>query len=392
MKKENQKFNFINNKESGSIQKPLIIVIDDEASMRDSCCQVLTKEGFCTETAENGFDGLKMIEALKPDLVLIDLKMPVLSGLEVLDRLKKIDVNIIPVVITGYPTLESAVATMKKGAYDFLPKPFTPDELRVIVKRGLERRKLVLETESLRLEKKLMEENFITMVSHQLRSPAIAVLQYFESILFGAYGEVPQKQKEILRKIKERLEGFLTLINDWLDIARVNKGQIVDNFKPLSLRTLLKRLIEQMRPLAQRNNINLEFGDCSENNFLQGDEEALEQVFSNLITNAIQYNKSGGRVILTIAEDDSCVAIKVKDTGIGIAKEHFHLIFDQFYRIKKHNGKKGTGLGLAIAQKIVDAHNGSIQVSSELGQGSTFTVLLPKAKPGRNQNKEAHSN
>ena len=265
MKKENQKFNFINNKESGSIQKPLIIVIDDEASMRDSCCQVLTKEGFCTETAENGFDGLKMIEALKPDLVLIDLKMPVLSGLEVLDRLKKIDVNIIPVVITGYPTLESAVATMKKGAYDFLPKPFTPDELRVIVKRGLERRKLVLETESLRLEKKLMEENFITMVSHQLRSPAIAVLQYFESILFGAYGEVPQKQKEILRKIKERLEGFLTLINDWLDIARVNKGQIVDNFKPLSLRTLLKRLIEQMQPLAQRNNINLEFGDCFEN-------------------------------------------------------------------------------------------------------------------------------
>jgi len=349
--------------------------------MRDSCSQILKKDGFLADTAKDGSVGLEKIEKNKPDLVLIDLKMPGISGMEVLEKIKEIDPNIIPVVITGYSTVESAVEAMKRGAYDFLPKPFTPEELRIIIRRGLERRKLILETESLQKEKKLIEENFITMVSHQLRSPLVAIQQYFEVILAGMVGEVQEKPKEMILRSRNRLEGLLNLINDWLDVARLDSGQIVDNFEPLSLKKVIKKIIEDMRPLTQDDNISLELGSCSENDLVQGDKEMLEQVFSNLITNAIRYNKPKGRVLITIEENKDFIAAEVQDTGIGIDKEHLPLIFDQFYRVKRGKDQKikGTGLGLSIAKKIVDAHGGSIRVSSELGKGSSFTVLLPKA-------------
>ncbi len=363
-------------------KKTFILVIDDEESMRDSCSQILKKDGFLADTAKDGSVGLEKIEKNKPDLVLIDLKMPGISGMEVLEKIKEIDPNIIPVVITGYSTVESAVEAMKRGAYDFLPKPFTPEELRIIIRRGLERRKLILETESLQKEKKLIEENFITMVSHQLRSPLVAIQQYFEVILAGMVGEVQEKQKEMILRSRNRLEGLLNLINDWLDVARLDSGQIVDNFESLSLKKVIRKLIEDMQPLAQDNDVSLELGSCSENDLVQGDKETLEQVFSNLITNAIRYNKPKGKVIITIKENKDFVSTEVQDTGIGIAEEHLPFIFDQFYRVKRGEDQKikGTGLGLSIAKKIVDAHGGSIKVSSELGKGSTFAVILAKAE------------
>jgi len=361
-------------------------VIDDEESMRDSCSQILTKDGFQTETAEDGSIGLEKTKEIKPDLVLVDLKMPGISGMEVLEKIKEVDPNIISVVITGYATVESAVDAMKIGAYDFLPKPFSPDQLRIIIRRGLERRKLILETESLRQEKKLMEENFITMVSHQLRSPLVAIIQYYEVILGGMAGDVPEKQKEIIQKTKARLEGLLNLITDWLDVARLDSGQIVDNIKPLSAKKIITKVIEDLQPLTQEEKISLELGSCSKNDVVQGDADTLEQVFSNLVINAIRYNRPNGKVTVSITENADYIAIEVQDTGIGMAKEHLPFIFDQFFRVKKGEDQKvkGTGLGLSIAKKIVDAHKGSIQVSSELGKGSNFTVLLPKQK-GRNE-------
>jgi len=363
-------------------KKPVILVIDDEEAMRDSCSQILNKAGYQSETAEDGAVGLEKIKEINPDLALIDLKMPGINGMEVLEKAKEIDPYIITVVITGYATVDSAVEAMKKGAYDFLPKPFTPEQLRIIIRRGLERRELIQEAESLRRDKKLIEENFITMVTHQLRSPLVAVQQYFEVLLAGMAGEVQEKQKEMIQRASDRLEGLLNLINDWLDVARLNEGQIVDKIKPLPLSNLLKKLVEDMQPLTKENEVSLEIGSCSENDLVQGDEETLEQVFSNLITNAIRYNKPNGRVTISIKENEDFIAAEVQDTGIGIAKEHLPFIFDQFYRVSRSESQKvkGTGLGLSIAKKIVDAHGGTIQVTSELGKGSTFTVLLPKAE------------
>ncbi len=357
-----------------------VLVIDDEESMRDSCCLILEREGFETDSAENGVIGLEKIEEDRPDFVIIDLKMPHISGQEVLEKIKESNPEIIPIVITGYATVESAVEAMKKGAYDFLPKPFTPEELRIIIRRGVERRKLILETKSLRREKKILEENFITMVSHQLRSPLVAIQQYFEVILAGMVGKVEEKQKEMILKAKERSEGLLELINDWLSIARMDSGQLVDKLKPTSLKTILSKIVDFMQPISEEKNISLKLVLPSGSDAVLGDDESLEEVFSNLINNAIKYNKPDGSVTVSIKEDKDFIRVDVEDTGVGIGPEHLPLIFDQFYQIdrSKRKGDKGSGLGLSIAKKIVEAHNGSIHVSSELGKGTIFTVVLPK--------------
>lgn len=364
------------------MQEPLVLIIDDEESMRDACAQILLKSNYRIETAADGASGLEKIRNIRPDAVILDLKMPGTSGLEVLESLQRLDPRIMTIVITGYATVDSAVEAMKNGAYDFLPKPFTPEELRVILGRALERRRLVLEAETLRREKKLLEDNFITMVSHQLRSPLIAIQQYFEVILSGISGPVGEKPKEMIRRARERLAGLLNLINDWLDMARIDKGQLIGKLKPLNLRKTLEKLLEFMLPLAKESGISLEWaGVAGPDIEALGDGETLEQAFTNLLSNAIKYNKPGGRVLVGLKEDRDSVIVEIQDTGIGISPEHLPFIFDQFFQIGRgESGKmKGSGLGLAIAKKIVDAHNGRIEVSSLLGMGSTFSVRLPKA-------------
>ena len=157
--------------------RPKILIIDDEEIVIDSCTQILKNGSFQIASASNGTDGLELMKEYHPDLVYVDLKMPGLSGFEVLDQIHEYDPTIVTVVITGFATVNSAVEAMKKGTYDFLPKPFTPDELRLITKRGLERRQLVLETIALRREKELLREHFAAIVSHELKSPLGAVQQ-----------------------------------------------------------------------------------------------------------------------------------------------------------------------------------------------------------------------
>ncbi len=359
-----------------------VVVIDDEESMRDSCRMILEKDGFLTATAEDGEKGLKKVKEMKPDIALVDLKMPGIGGLDVIEKIIEISPDTVPIVITGYATVESAVEAMKKGAYDFLPKPFTPEQLRVIIKRGLEKIKLSREAESLRKEKKLIEENFITMVSHQLRSPLVAIAQYFEVMLSGSVGEMSKEHKDMLSKARNRVEGLLNLINDWLDAARIDKGQLVEKFKPVSLHDLLKKQIEFLQPLAEKNKISLEIDPPKGKNTIIGDEETLEQAFANLLNNAVNYNKPNGSVRISFREKDECIITDIKDTGVGIEEKHIPQLFNQFFRVNRNEGKqgKGSGLGLSISKKIIDAHSGTIDISSTPGKGSTFSVSLPKHK------------
>jgi len=363
-------------------KKPIILVIDDEESIRDACFQIIAKDGYQAESAKNGTEGLEKIRNVHPDIVLVDLKMPGKSGNEVLEELQTINPHIIPIVITGYGTVDSAVEAMKRGAFDFIQKPFTPEELRKIIRRSLERRKLIQETKTLRQEKKILEENFITMVSHQLRSPLVAVQQYFEVILGGMAGQVEAKQEKMLIRASERIKSLLTLINDWLDMARMNKGVIADRLQPLSIKSLLEKLIDFFGPIAKKEDISLKLDQSQNDPLVFGDKEALDQVFSNLISNAVKYNRPGGTATVTIKDEDESVVVEVQDTGIGIAPEHLPFIFDQFFRVNRKEGQKtnGTGLGLSIANKIVEAHEGTIRAVSEPGKGSTFTVTFPKAK------------
>jgi len=365
-----------------------ILVIDDEEPIRDSCTQILTKEGFQTLTAEDGTIGLQKIKEIQPDLALVDLKMPGISGMDLLDMIRGIDPGLVAIVITGYATIESAVDAMKRGAYDFLPKPFTPDELRIIVRRGLERRKLSLESASLREEKERIKEYFITLVSHELRSPLATVQQYCDTILGGFVGNVKPEQEEILKRCQERIKGLLKLTEDWLNVSRVERGVIVEKLKPLELSPLLIKVIDFLKPSAETNKITINVDMPNEPPLVMGDEETLELVFTNLISNGIKFNHKGGRVEVRLCNNGENLTAEVADTGIGIPAENLPFIFDEFYRVrnKKTRNITGSGLGLSLAKKIVDAHSGTILAVSEPGKGSTFAVRLPKALLSKESN------
>jgi len=369
------------NERNKALAKATILVIDDEESMRDSCCQVLAKNGYRVETADDGNTGLRKVGQLKPDLALVDLKMPGLSGMELLEKIEDIDPNIVSVVITGYATIESAVEAMKRNAYDFLPKPFTPDQLRIVISRGLERRRLTLESARLQREKEVMRENFITLASHQLRSPLASAKQYLVVILAGFAGDVANKQKQMVEKASKYIDELLQLISDWLDMSRIEAGKLTEQFESVAVDAVVSESVELLKPLAEAKNVTLETHFCDGLPAVQGNRESLKQAFTNLLSNAINYNKERGTVTVSTTEQDDCLVVDVSDTGIGISQENVSFIFDQFFRVKakETRGITGSGLGLPIAKRIIEAHNGSIKVVSELGKGTTFSIFLPKS-------------
>jgi len=361
-------------------KKSTILVIDDEETMRNACQQVLSKNGYHTEISADGADGLRKVREIPPDLVLVDLKMPGISGMEVLEKIRKIDSTIISIVITGYATIESAVEAMKRGAYDFLPKPFTPDELRIIIKRGLGRRELVLESLSLRREKEKIEKNFISMVSHELRRPLIDVQEYLEVVRAGIVGRLTQPQKEMLEKASGQINTLLVLIKDWLDMSRIEAGRMLENLELLDLSQILYKTVDLLREKIKNKKITLEVNIPAHLPLIKGEKLSIERVFTNLIRNAIAYNHEEGRISVKAKGEGDYVVIEVSDTGIGIPQKDIPFIFDEFFRVKNKKTKHitGSGLGLSIVKKIVEAHRGSMEVRSEDGKGSTFTVFLPK--------------
>jgi signal transduction histidine kinase len=341
-----------------------ILIIDDEEIVRDSCTHILAKGNYRIQTAPDGETGLRMIEEFKPDLVFLDLKMPGISGMEVLERIREIDATIVSVVITGYATIDTAVEAMKKSAYDFLPKPFSADELRLITMRGIEKRRLHLDAIALRREKEIIRENFTSIVSHELKSPLFAVQQTLYAFLAGVAGELNPAQKEMLEKIKNRVDGMLKSINNWVELTSIDFRQLREKFKSLDIPILLSKATEMMQPQAAAKNIRIVTHFPSSVKTVEGDEGTLLEVFLNIIGNAIKFSEANSDVSIGIEDRNHELRISISDTGVGIEKEDVPFIFDDFYRGKAQSktGELGSGLGLAISKRIINAHNGSIAV------------------------------
>ncbi|MFP5213731.1 MAG: sensor histidine kinase, partial [Acidobacteriota bacterium] len=224
-----------------------------------------------------------------------------------------------------------------------------------------------------------MKTDFVHMVSHELRSPMAAVKQQLSVILEGLAGEVTTRQREMLDRSQERIQGLLDLVNELLDIARMEGGGEARQMVPVQLRTIIESTVELMRPQAEQLSIDISMDLPPEAPLVQADPRGMEEVFTNLIGNAIRYSPDGGTVTISTLPCGSYLEVLVSDTGIGIPAEEIPKIFDKFYRVKHPRTRKviGTGLGLAIVKGIVDAHRGAIRVESEPGVGTTFRVTLP---------------
>ncbi len=371
-----------------------ILVIDDEQGLREGCRRVLGRYHFQVDLAATGREGLALFRQNHPDLVLLDVMMPDVSGIELMHTLRGDDPDLMCIIITGYATVELAVEAMKLGAYDFIAKPFSDDNLLLAVEKGLEKRRLEQEArrmqqaeeESRRLsqEKLMLEEldrvktAFMRKVAHELRAPIAAIQSFLVSILAG-YGS-PQAQREMQERAVRRADELLDLVNDLLNLSRLKDAKLELKRQEVSLNKVLDEVLSLHAADAQQKRIALDVR-CADTPPILADPVHIKQLWTNLISNAIKYTPQGGKVRVHLSAEDGSVVGDVEDTGIGIAPEDMPRLFEEFFRTEKAKAfaQYGTGLGLSIVRQIVTECGGEIAVESEVGKGTRFTFRLPAA-------------
>ena len=224
-----------------------------------------------------------------------------------------------------------------------------------------------------------VKSNFLAMVSHQLKSPLSSTLLQTSILLDGMVGELGEKQRDLIQKIKAKIRGMTELVNDVLDVCFIEEGAYVAQIEALNIPEILERSVELMQPQAQDKHVCFQVKIREDLPLFTGNRSSIEAMFINLISNAIKYTPPDGQVRVYITGDPQNIQIKVSDTGIGIEAKDIPHVFEKFFRERSERTKhiSGTGLGLSIVKGVVDAHQGSISVDSEVGKGSTFTVTLP---------------
>ncbi len=475
---------------------PRILVIDDEKRIRDACNIVLTEEGFEVATSGDGEEGLRKIEAEHFDIILLDLMLPGLSGFDVLARVHSLHPDTVVIIITGYATLEHSIEAMKKGAFDFIPKPFTPEQLRVLVSKAIKhtralqdiadarsrlrgmvnrlsdgvmttdnQKRVVLanpaflhmighhgksvigwdleqvisyrpliemieRTQALPSDqfqesvleldgeknddrvivarctpfrnrvglnigvitllqditamKKMdqMKSDFVSLVSHEIRSPMNSILMQIKVILDGLAGDITEKQREIPTRTSGKIQSLIDMASELLDLARIESGLIVQEKEKIDMAELVADQVAFHRSAAQKAGCPIHAllpDDCLP---VMANRRNMEEVLSNLIGNAVKYSPQGGEIAVFAEKEGDYIVIGVKDNGLGISDEDLERIFTRFFRIKSEETRfiHGTGLGLSIVASILEAHHGKIRVESRPDHGSTFYVYLPMSE------------
>jgi hypothetical protein len=367
-----------------------ILVVDDEPGIRSGVIRILRNFRVDYPFMEEAFDfvvfeaatgeaGIEIIEKNQPDILLLDNKLPGIQGIEVLEYVRKKQYNINVVMITSYASLELAIKATSDGASDFIPKPFTPQELRSSVENITKKIFLKKMTAKLKDSGKEIRFQFLSVLSHELKAPLNAIEGYLKIARDHQLGEKIDDYNIILDRSLERVHGMRTLILDLLDITKVESGKSQRVIVEMDLIQEARSAIETIQPYSIQREIRINLHG-PERLLIKADKNEINIMFNNLISNAIKYNKDNGSVDVYFEETDGMIRMMVTDTGIGMTETEMAKLFQDFVRIKNEKTKNitGSGLGLSIVKKLTESYGGTIEVNSLPDKGSTFIVSLPK--------------
>jgi len=485
--------------------KPKVLVIDDEEALRIAVKRILEMEGFVVRLAMNGTEGIQRITEEDYDLAVIDLKMPDMSGLDVLKEIRHQRPNTVCLMATAYASYETAVEATKIGADGYILKPFTPEELIQHLNIAFEKRKFLVETERLKFEreqsllevavertrlktiinsihdgvlvinkrgelayfnqavlrlldieyipigipiiehlpveignlinqqfleveqqentystevaikpehqlvlqadlspihhpdgslagvvivltnitefKKLefLKSQFVSMVAHELKAPIAATLGFIDILAKPEFKISDEQKNDFLSRSHFRLNSLLLMINDLLDISRMEMNKVTREIRELCIESLFADIIELFKVDIEKKHLQLHLPTEESKHFIRADQNELMRLFTNLFSNAIKYNKENGSITVSVEKRDFNTAVIISDTGIGLRPEEKKKLFGEFFRAKNEFTKNihGTGLGLSIVKRIVEAYGGKIECESTYGTGTTFTMLFP---------------
>jgi len=374
---------------AGEEQILKVAMVDDEEPLGQAVRRIVAK--YQVHVTDVGIDvaytcthfmtGEQFLESVAGgaefDLLLLDLKLPGLSGLDILTELSRQGRGLLTIMITAYATFETAVQATKLGAYDFLPKPFSPEELRYAVRKATDQ--LIISREARRLaeEKRQVRFNFISVLAHELKAPLNAIEGYLKIL----QADEPPERLQMIDRSLIRLDGMRKLIFDLLDLTRIESGQKQRNFATVDVRKIAQAAIDLFAPEAAARKIGITLR-APEPVEMVADASELEIVLNNLVSNAVKYNRDGGSVTVALERKDEAVKVQVADTGIGLTPEESAKLFTEFVRIKNEDTLKilGSGLGLSTVRKLAQLYGGEAAVRSEKGSGSVFTVSLHDAR------------
>lgn len=366
-----------------------ILVVDDEQSVATTIKAILQLDGNEVTAVTSGKEALDQLRQREFDVVLTDLRLDDLDGIEILRETQKLWPDTVSIMLTGYASLESAVTALRSGAYDYLIKPSDVDELRATVGRALERRRLRQRLVELEQLDKLKTQ-FLSMASHELRTPLTAVSGFMQIARrrmgrLGTANDVPdtwrqeaQKADETLEMANRQAKKLARLIDELLDVSRLQQGRVEMRLAEIDLGEVVLEVGERMKLLSKGHEIETKVEGAAP---IVADRDRIEQVFENLIGNAIKYSPESGRIEMWLHQSGANAIVSVRDQGIGIAPAEVEKIFGLFYRSPDpradHVG--GLGLGLYISREIVSRHHGRLWAERNPDGGSTFHVTLPLA-------------
>jgi len=371
-----------------------LLVVDDEEVIRDLCREILSRQGYLVDTAENGMIALKQVARSNYDLILVDYNMPIMDGLELLGNIKRDYPFIEVIIMTAFGTIQNAIDAMKKGAYDFILKPFNADQIDVVVRNCLEKINLDKENQELRrFNKKLqeiqdMKDKFIAITSHELRTPLSHIKGYLGILGDATLSNIKtEERREFWTIVHAAVEQLEHIVSNMYEIAQIDNGGLQIDKTDFDINQLLEHMAHEYQLTLKNRKQKFYVSLCDQNVHLFADRLKIKQMCSAIIDNAIKFTPDGGDIHLSTQTNQNYFTISIKDSGIGIPADELGKIFEKFYEVQNTDHHTthptnfmggGLGLGLSIAKAIAEAHGGGIKVASKVNEGSTFQIFLPR--------------
>jgi signal transduction histidine kinase len=428
-----------------------LLVVDDEESVAVTMGAILEMDGYSVSISISGADAVRQLHESEFDLVLTDLRLDDMDGLNVVSEVCRVQPETVSIILTGFASLESAIKALREGAYDYLIKPCDVEELRAVVRRGVERRQLgvqlklrlaeleeantTIQRMNLGLQQRIddataelqqrmhdlghandeiaglyrqaqenveqlqqldrLKSRFLSMASHELKTPLTSISGLSQVLLrrmrrrleqgFPSEAEWFDEQRghvERLELLNSQTGRLGRLIDELLDVSRIESGKLDFHWEPVDLSALILEVADRLQLTTNLHKIEVDLNGVAATS-VTADRDHLEQVLDNLVTNAIKFSPEGGRILVSLGDGSDSVVVSVSDAGVGIPPGQLDAIFGLFYQAEDPVSRKtgGMGLGLYISREIVTRHGGRIWAESAPQQGSTFKVALPRLQP-----------
>ncbi|MDH5323898.1 MAG: response regulator [Gammaproteobacteria bacterium] len=361
-----------------------ILIVDDIPTNRTLLIRALTPLGYKIEEADSGESALKCLEQSSYDLILLDHLMPGLSGFETLkvirSRYSRLQLPVI--IVTALYETENIIQGLNFGANDYITKPFEFEVIQARVEAHLQSKKLqsdLIQAKETAEDISRTKSRFLSQMSHELRTPLNAILGFTELCFNKAKQNGHDQYVSNLQMIQDSGKNLLEIINNLLDLSKIEAGKLEINIEALSLKELMNHINQLCLPLLKQNKNRIHFRTDTTSDLINSDKTKLQQILTNLVANAAKFTQNGDITVETCLNSEntqSNLVLRVRDTGTGIRADQQEFIFKEFYQCHTHK-TGGTGLGLAITRQLCELLGGRIQLESSSDKGSVFLVVIP---------------